>query len=72
MIVQFQCKAIKAYISQLAKLKVFYQWSQHNSNLSESADETSHLHHVSLKPLQRNNICYGTNANRLWMPTLMR
>ncbi len=60
MIVQFKCKPKQAYISHLAKLKVFYQWSQHNSNLSELADETSHLHHVSLKPFQRNNICYGT------------
>ena len=63
--------AIQAYISLLEKLEVRYQGSQNKSNLSKSADETSHLHHVSLKPFQRNNMCYGTNANRIWMRTHM-
>ena len=45
------------------------QWSQIYSNLIESADRTSHLHHVRLKSLQRNNIWYCTNANRLQKPT---
>ena len=30
------------------------QWSQNNSNLSESAEEEIHSHHVSLQPLHKN------------------
>ena len=45
------------------------QWSQINSYIIDWTDQTCHFHHVSLQPIQRNNIWSYPNTYWLNKPT---